>query len=88
MDINVEIEAVLRAWNPGRGRVANQILPFDPLQLHDAVETALRAVAKAGEWTTRKTIVERGNALRNPKWFRNPAYTTTIRHECLMNQTG
>ena len=89
MDINVEIEVVLRAWNPGQGRGAtNQALPFNPMELHDAVDARLRAVAEKNNWETRKPTVLQGPASKPPSWLNRPARMTTIRHACLGNLGG
>ena len=78
LEIMVEVDVAVRSWNPGLAKPETQTVPFNPRELHDAVDGKIRRIAGEQGWRVSTNVWETGGAFRPKAWFKKPTYTAEI----------
>ena len=78
-EIEIEIDAAIRAWNPGRAAVKGRLLPFNPMQFSRDMAGKLRETIRPMRWKLTPAVPTGiGGAFRSPGWFRQAEYSRRI----------
>ena len=76
--IRIEIDAAIRAWNPGKAAVKGRLLPLNPMQLSRDMAGRLKETIRPMRGKISTEIASTGDAFRAPGWFRKAEYARRI----------